>query len=92
MRLQNGNLNGIVFNEFGISALSFRYVMGEKRAKIVDGLRPLRRFIVRRIIGRDLALCIQGLVKGDTLFINSKQKIRYEFSPLSQTNKDNATD
>lgn len=85
LRLQEGTLTGVVFNEFGISALSFQYKEGKKRAKILDGLRPLRRPIVRRIIGRDLALCLQGLAKGDTLYINTKQNIRYEFSTLSTT-------
>lgn len=92
LRLQNGTLSGVVFNEFGISALSFQYVIGTKRAKIIDGLRPLRRPIVRRIIGRDLALCMQGLAKGDTLYVNHKQNIRYEFSTLSPTDTNHATD
>ena len=92
LRLQNDTLTGIVFNEFGISALSFQYKEGKKRAKILGGLRPLRRPIVRRIIGRDLALCLQGLAQGDTLYINTKQNIRYEFSTLSTTdNTDHAT-
>lgn len=91
LRLQNDTIRGIVINEFGISALSFQYKIGEKRAKILDGVHPVRRPIVRRIIGRDLALCMQGLAQGDTICVNTKQNIRYEFSPLPKAETSHAT-
>ena len=79
---QEEEIRGVVFNEFGVSVISFSYNPRRKRMKILDAAGKLNRWYVKRVIRKDLLYVISALQMSETTYVNEKRHIRYTFTPL----------
>ena len=79
---QEEEIRGVVFNEFGVSVMSFSYDPRRNRVKILDAAGKLNRWYVRRIIRKDMVHVMNALQMSETTYVNEKRRIRYTFTPL----------
>ena len=78
-----GDVLGSVFNEFGVSALSFSYNPQKDRVKIISVMGKLNRWYIRRVIKRDMKKVIGVLKEGGSTYTNRKYHITYRFQHLN---------
>lgn len=80
MARDNGCINGSIFNEFGISALDFRYDTRKEKVRIVDINKMMNKWRIKNVMKKDLKQVIKNLEKGNETYENKKYKIKYEFN------------
>lgn len=73
---------GVIVNEFGVTALSFRYDVRRNRVKIVDIVPQLDRWYIRRVLRRDIQNMIPNLSGAEYEYRNEKREINYRFTPI----------
>jgi hypothetical protein len=71
-----------VFNEFGVSALSFSYNPQKDKVKILNLAGKLNRWYIKYVLKKDLKKVIKILQEGGTSYKNQKYDITYTFTPL----------
>lgn len=79
----DGEVLGSVFNEFGVSALSFSYNPQKDKVKIISVIDKLNRWYIRRVIKRDMKKVIGVLKEGGSTYTNQKYHITYTFQQLN---------
>lgn len=73
-----------IMNEFGISALSYRYDRNRDRIKIISMVRQLRKPGMKRVLKSDLKVIMKSIDKGESLtHQNIRYNINYHFAPLN---------
>lgn len=73
-----------IMNEFGISALSYRYDRNRDRIKIISMVRQLRKPGMKRVLKSDLKVIMKSIDKGEGLtHENRRYSIKYHFAPLN---------
>lgn len=72
-----------VFNEFGVSALSFSYNPQKDKVKILSMAGKLNRWYIKYVLKKDLKKVIKTLQEGGTSYKNQKYDITYTFTPLA---------
>ena len=71
-----------IMNEFGISALSYRY--DRDRIKIISMVRQLRKPGMKRVLKSDLKVIMKAISKSESLtHENRRYSIKYHFAPLN---------
>ena len=80
---QEGRVVGTVFNEFGVSAISFTYDEAKNKVKLLSMIGKLNRWYVKRVVKNDLKHVLHVLKKSGTTYINEKQHIIYNWHPLA---------
>ena len=78
----DNQIAGSVFNEFGVSALSFSYNPQKEKVKILSVAGKLNRWYIKAVIKKDLKKLIKVLQKGGTSYKNQKYNITYTFVPI----------
>lgn len=73
---------GSIFNEFGISALSFTYNEAKGKVKLHDVVSFLNKWYIRMVFRRDIARWMQELKGGNSSYVNTHRKITYRLMPL----------
>lgn len=76
---------GSIFNEFGITALSFRYDENKDKVELLETMDMLRRGPLKHILRKDLSCLMTNLKLGTNIFKNEKRGIEYKLSPLENT-------
>ena len=79
---QGDNVIGAVFNEFGVSVVSFSYLPAKKKIKLLSVLDKMDRWYIKRILKRDLLRLMEVLEASGSSYFNSKYNIKYTFTPL----------
>ena len=79
----DNQIAGYVFNEFGVSALSFSYNPQKEKVKILSVAGKLNRWYIKSVIKKDLKKLIKVLQEGGTSYKNQKYNITYTFVPLA---------
>jgi hypothetical protein len=79
----NNRITGSIFNEFGVSALSFSYNPEKEKVKILSVAGKLNRWYIKYVIRKDLKKVIKVLQEGGTSYKNQKRNITYTFTPLA---------
>jgi hypothetical protein len=82
MACVDGEVLGSVFNEFGVSALSFSYNPQKDKVKILSIIGKLNKWYIRRVIKKDMKKVIAVLKEGGTTYTNQKYHITYTFKQL----------
>lgn len=73
-----------IMNEFGISALSYRYDRHRDRIKIISMVRQLRKPGMKRVLKSDLKVIMKSISKSESLtHENRRYNINYHFAPLN---------
>jgi hypothetical protein len=78
----DGEVRGAVFNEFGVSALSFSYNLQKDKVKILSIIGKLNKWYIRRVIKKDMREMMGILREGGSTYTNQKYHITYTFTPL----------
>lgn len=76
-------VNGSIFNEFGITALSFSYDIRKEKIKLYSVVKMLDKWYIRKIMKKDLSKLMKCLQKGESVYQNEKYHITYSFSTLN---------
>lgn len=97
--VDRGNeIAGSMVNEFGISAIDFKYDKESQKVKLTNVVKFLDKWYIRRVLAEDLGLCIRTLygidgklprkhrvsILDETVVIdNDSRNLHYRFSPLT---------
>ena len=95
MLFEDGKLKASVVNEFGFSAMDFEYDPQKDKVKIINIVKKLDHWYIKRVLKRDLRILIHNLRQGIYKHENTKYEIIYNFQPLQPiteeaTNNENA--
>ena len=75
--------HGVLFNEFGITALEFTYQPQIKKVELIEVIAMLDKWYIRRVLKNDLQHVMENLMKGNPTYKNEKYHISYKFSVMS---------
>lgn len=108
MRADSTAVTGSMINEFGISAVNFTYRLPRHDVKLLSVIGFLDKWYIRRVLRRDLALCVELLrglpasksrgnytitLSGDTTTVtNRRRHITYKFAPLNTPHSNDASE
>ena len=81
--------HGVLFNEFGITALEFTYQLHTKKVELIEVIAMLDKWYIRRVLKNDLQHVMENLMKGNPTYKDEKYHISYKFSVMS--NDENAS-
>ena len=81
--------HGVLFNEFGITALEFTYQPQTKKVELIEVIAMLDKWYIRRVLKNDLQHVMENLMKGNPTYKDEKYHICYKFSVMS--NDENAS-
>ena len=81
--------HGVVFNEFGITALEFTYQPQTKKVELIEVIAMLDKWYIRRVLKNDLQHVMENLMKGNPTYKDEKYHISYKF--LVMSNDENAS-
>lgn len=76
-------IRGSLFNEFGITALSFSYDIKKEKIKLYSVVKLMDKWYIKRILKKDLKQLMKCLQKGEYVYQNEKYHITYSFSTLN---------
>lgn len=76
-------IRGSLFNEFGITALSFSYDIKKEKIKLYSVVKLMDKWYIKRILKKDLKQLMKCLQKGESVYQNEKYHITYSFSTLN---------
>ena len=82
MLFDEGKLKASVVNEFGFSAMDFEYDPQKDKVKIINIVKKLDHWYIKRVLKRDLRILIHNLRQGIYKHENTKYEITYNFQPL----------
>ncbi len=71
-----------IFNEFGISAIDFVYYPKKDKVKLLNVIKMLDKWYIRKLLKSDLRKVVHCLQQGIGKYRNEKYKIDYKFSQL----------
>ena len=75
--------HGVLFNEFGITALEFTYQPQTKKVELIEVIAMLDKWYIRRVLKNDLQHVMENLMKGNLTYKDEKYHISYKFSVMS---------
>ncbi len=84
MHLSGDTLRGSIFNEFGISAIDFSYLVGRDRVKLHHVMSQLDKWYIRRTLKFDLRAWMHALAQGQNTYCNQRRHITYTLEPLNE--------
>ena len=76
-------IQGSLFNEFGITALSFSYDIKKEKIKLYSVVKLMDKWYIKRILKKDLKQLMKCLQKGESVYQDEKYHITYSFSTLN---------
>ena len=82
--LEDETVKGCLFNEFGITALSFTYSLRRDKVKLHDVVAMMDKWYIRRVLRRDLKALMHCLQAGTTQYPNERQHITYKMTPITE--------
>lgn len=73
-----------IMNEFGVSALTYKYYKTSGKVKILNIFKPMNKWYIKRVLKKDLKKIMQEMPLQDPLtYENRKYNIIYQFTPLN---------
>ena len=91
MMFEDGKLKASVVNEFGLSAMDFEYNPQKDKVGIINIIKKLDHWYIKRVLKRDLRILLHNLEHGIYKHENAKYEITYIFQPLQPITEE-ATD
>lgn len=91
MLFEDGKLKASVVNEFGLSAMDFEYNPQKDKVGIINIIKKLDHWYIKRVLKRDLRILLHNLEHGIYKHENAKYEITYIFQPLQPITEE-ATD
>lgn len=106
-RADDSRIVGTMVNEFGVTALSFVYHRSKDKIELMDVLKMLDKWYIKKVLRNDLKYCVRILngmpvknnrnyivesVDGKVSVTNSKRKIRYSFEIIEADTENETTE
>ncbi len=82
------NIKGCLFNEFGISALDFTYNPSRDKVKLVNVIKMLDKWYIRKVLKKDLVQLMHNLAKGIPTYQDKRFNIDYKFTVLEDATEE----
>lgn len=82
------SISGAIFNEFGITAMEFRYALSSDEVELTSVLPMIDKWYIRGVVRKDLREVLHALRDGQTHWQDDKYKIKFKFSPLKDIDTD----
>ena len=82
MANDGARVNGSIFNEFGLSMLSFSYLIAKGKVKILSAMKMINKWYIKRILRKDLLGVIKCLQNNNTVYEDSKHSINIIIEPM----------
>ena len=79
---ENDEVLGAVFNEFGVSVISFSYHARTRRTKVLHTAGFLRRRHLKRVLKHDIGKLMDALSPSGATYRNKRFSISYSLSPF----------
>lgn len=82
------SMNASIVNEFGVSILTFQYILDKDKIKIVNCIKQLRRPLIKKVLKKDFKIImIEYMAQENTQrtpiqHVNLKHNITYNLIPL----------
>ena len=83
MKCDDGKVRGSLVNEFGISLLDFSFDEKKGKVKLESVMKALDKWYIRRVLKNDLKHSLQAMQRGDTVYYDTRHKMRFIFSPAT---------
>lgn len=84
MHQEDDIVSASIMNEFGVSALAYRYDRKSGKVKILNIIKQLDKWYIRRVLKKDLRAIMKLMPTDDNLkYSNQKYHIIYNFTPLN---------
>lgn len=83
---EDSQVTASIMNEFGVSALTYRYDTNKHKAKILSIMKPMNKWYIKRVLKSDLKKIMPQILANPEQTLqheNKKYNIRYNFSPLT---------
>ena len=75
-------VNGSIFNEFGLSMLSFSYLIEKDKVKILSAMKMINKWYIKRILRKDLLGVIKCLQNNNTTYEDTRHNINIIIKPM----------
>ncbi len=83
MHQEEDIITASIMNEFGVSALTYRYNTKNDKVKILSIVKQMDKWYIKRILKKDLKTIMHKMPINETLiYENKKYHIKYLFTPL----------
>lgn len=82
LAMQEGCIEGSVFNEFGVSALAFSYDFRKDKVRLHGVFSKMNKWYIKKVLKRDLVQLMHLLPKDVYTYRDEKFEITYTFTPL----------
>lgn len=98
LKQEDGKILGSIINEFGVSAIDFSYDINRRKMRLINVIKFLDKWYIKRTLSRDIAFCISELMQlnpnlsnkyiiisnpDSTQIVNRRQNISYSFTPVN---------
>lgn len=84
MHEEEDMITASIMNEFGVSALTYRYDTKTGKVRILDILKKMDKWYIKRILKKDLKAIMHEMpVQEPLTYENQKYNIIYHFTPLN---------
>lgn len=81
---QEESVEGILFNEFGLSVISFAYLPAKDKVVLHEVTGFLNRWYIRRVLRKDLLMLIHNLQQGRGEYKNQRRSLTYSLHPMEE--------
>lgn len=81
----NDTVTGCIFNEFGVSVVSFQYYGVRQKVRILDIQKRMDRWYIRHVLRRNILLLMKEMENGRNEYYDRKYRIILKFTPLQVT-------
>lgn len=75
-------IKGSIFNEFGVSAINFIYDPSKDKVKLIDVIKLMNKWYIRKVLKKDLRNLIHVLKEGKISYEDRHFKLSYSFTPI----------
>lgn len=75
---------GVLFNEFGITALELTYGGPGTKVKLTHVIKMLNKWYIKRVLRKDMAHVIDNIFNGISTYRDEKYHITYKFNKLDE--------
>jgi hypothetical protein len=87
--VNDGNeVKGCLFNEFGISAIEFSYLLQKDKVKLHDVMPVMNKWYIKKVLKKDLRQLMHCLQQGVTQYKNERRRLSYTLTPITENKEE----
>lgn len=75
-------IKGSIFNEMGVSAIDFSYVLANSRLRLHHVMGAFDKWYIKRTLRKDLLALLRQMENGASTYHNNKRHLTYTLTPM----------